>query len=39
MVLNNCSRAIKSRSKLKNIRLKSQDKIAPNALYEKIVLQ
>lgn len=40
MVLFQISRAVKTRAKLKDIhnKLKSQDKIKANALYEKIVL-
>ena len=39
MVLNNSSKAIKLRTKLKEILLKSQEKIKSNALYEKVVSQ
>jgi len=39
MLLNNSSKAIKIRTKLKEIHLKSQDKIKSNALYESIVSQ
>ncbi len=40
MLLIPISRAIKTRSKLKDIhnKIKSQEKIKPNALYEKIVI-
>jgi len=39
MLLNNSSKAIKIRAKLKDIRLKSQEKIKGNALYERIISQ
>lgn len=39
MVLNNSSKAIKFRAKLKDILLKSQLKLKSNALYDKIVSQ
>jgi len=39
MLLNNSSKAIKIRAKLKDIRLKSQEKIKSNALYERIISQ
>ncbi len=39
MLLNNSAKAIKIRNKLKEIRLRSQDKIKSNALYEIIVRQ